>query len=101
MNRAQRYLACRPRRSESVPHRPCAICRVRPARFRFRGRIKADRSHTICMQCFRSMCDGLRQGRRRRRLYIRYCPGPATQPGVSLDCPSTHESSNGEHRSKR
>ena len=71
MRRAQRYLVCRPKRVKPDPHRPCAMCRMRRARFRFRGRVKADRFHTLCLQCFRSMRDGLRQGRRRRRLPIR------------------------------
>jgi hypothetical protein len=32
----------------------CTMCGRRPAKFRFRGEIKADRDHDVCMQCFRS-----------------------------------------------
>ena len=88
MKRAQRYLACRPRQSKPDPHRLCAACRVRPARFRFRGRVKADKSHTLCMKYFRSMCDGLGRGRLRRRPPIRPADrlesfhGTGTPPGA-------------------
>ncbi len=42
------------------PHRLCAACQQRPARFRYHGVVKADRSHTLCFQCYRAAIDGLR-----------------------------------------
>ena len=41
----------------------CQSCRARKARFRFRGRVKSDRDHTLCFECYRSERD-----RRRARL---------------------------------
>jgi hypothetical protein len=35
----------------------CQRCRDRKARFRYRGRVKADRDHTLCFECFRSERD--------------------------------------------
>jgi hypothetical protein len=34
--------------------RACLECRMQPARFRYRGRVRADRDHTLCFRCFRS-----------------------------------------------
>jgi hypothetical protein len=33
----------------------CAICNKRPALFRYRGRVKRDKDHSACLQCFRSL----------------------------------------------
>jgi len=38
----------------------CAACQARPARFRYRGVVKADRMHTLCFQCYRSALDRAR-----------------------------------------
>ena len=35
--------------------RLCETCRQRKARYRFRGRVRADRQHTLCFACFRSL----------------------------------------------
>ena len=35
----------------------CEACRSRRARFRYRGRVRADRTHTLCFQCYRSARD--------------------------------------------
>ena len=35
----------------------CNRCRERKARFRYRGRVKADRDHTLCFECFRAERD--------------------------------------------
>ncbi len=40
----------------------CAGCRQRPARFQYRGHVKADRSHTLCFQCYRAAMDRVRRG---------------------------------------
>jgi len=42
----------------------CENCRERKARFAFRGRVKADRDHTLCFQCHRAERD------RRRRVML-------------------------------
>lgn len=40
--------------------RLCGLCGQRPAKFRFRGVIKADEDHNLCMQCFRRQRDSTR-----------------------------------------
>jgi hypothetical protein len=47
----------------------CVVCRQRRAVFRYRGVVKADATHTLCFQCYRSLIDSMRaqrlvQGRR-------------------------------------
>jgi hypothetical protein len=32
----------------------CRACRNHPARFRYRGEIRADRDHTLCFRCYRA-----------------------------------------------
>ena len=32
----------------------CRGCRNHPARFRYRGEIRADRDHTLCFRCYRA-----------------------------------------------
>jgi hypothetical protein len=32
----------------------CRDCQCRPARFRFRGEVRADRDHTLCFRCYRA-----------------------------------------------
>ena len=41
----------------------CLGCRSHRARFRYRGRVRADREHTLCFRCYRSICDRLRAER--------------------------------------
>ncbi len=48
------------RPSPSPFHHPCAACGTRPARFQYRGIVKADRSHTLCFQCFRAAVNRVR-----------------------------------------
>ncbi len=38
----------------------CRACGSRPARFQYRGVVKADRHHTLCFQCYRSTRDSMR-----------------------------------------
>jgi hypothetical protein len=38
----------------------CRACRLHPAKFRFRGDVRADRDHELCFRCFRSMVNSLR-----------------------------------------
>ena len=41
----------------------CLGCHSQRARFRYRGRVRADRDHTLCFRCYRSACDRLRARR--------------------------------------
>jgi hypothetical protein len=64
------------RRRLSGPfRRACIECRVQPALFQYRGRVRADRDHTLCFRCFRSEV----QRQRARRLAasaFRFLEGP-------------------------
>ena len=35
-------------------HRACESCLFRKARFQRRGRVRSDRDHTLCFECYRS-----------------------------------------------
>ena len=48
----------------------CQSCRDRKARFAFRGRVKADRDHTLCFECYRG------ERERRRALALARLPSP-------------------------
>ena len=37
-----------------LARRACQICHHRKARFSFRGDVRADRSHVLCFECYRS-----------------------------------------------
>ncbi len=60
MNRAARYYT--PRYQHAFPHR-CLDCGARKARFQYRGRVYADRDHTLCKRCFSSLLQQVRAGR--------------------------------------
>jgi hypothetical protein len=32
----------------------CRVCGAHPARFQYRGHVRADRNHTLCFRCFRA-----------------------------------------------
>lgn len=38
----------------------CLGCRSQRARFRYRRRVRADRDHTLCFRCYRSLRDQVR-----------------------------------------
>lgn len=38
----------------------CLECRERRAVYRFRGRVRADRTHTLCPRCHRALVDSRR-----------------------------------------
>ena len=43
---------------ESRPiQRLCETCRQRKAKYRFRGRVRANRQHILCLACFLSLRD--------------------------------------------
>ena len=56
--------------------RSCQSCRARKARFRYRGRVSADRDHTLCFECFRSE----RERRRAQALTEVASPPPLRSP---------------------
>jgi hypothetical protein len=43
--------------------RSCESCRLRKARFQYRGVVRADRDHTLCFECYRAV-------RNRRRVQM-------------------------------
>jgi len=43
--------------SEGNGKRVCSECGKRPAKFRYRGRVKRDSDHDLCMQCFRQQAE--------------------------------------------
>ena len=74
MKRSWRFLETR--RSVHSSRRLCLLCHRRTATFRYRGLVKADRSHTLCQQCFRSLADRLKSNRLLRGGWV---VGPRTQ----------------------
>jgi len=57
MQRAPRYCGQTTNRSTSPSKRICLGCQKRAATFCFRGRVKADRDHNLCRQCYQSIRD--------------------------------------------
>ena len=51
------------RRRRRLPRHTCRGCAVRPARFRYRGSVRADRDHELCFRCFRAVLERLRAQR--------------------------------------
>jgi hypothetical protein len=56
--------------------RPCELCGDRRARFRRHGVVKADRTHTLCFECYR----GERNRSRARRLADTFTVLPLPSP---------------------
>jgi hypothetical protein len=48
--------------AQRVRLRICLECRQRRARFRFRGIVRADRDHTLCFRCYRSLLNSTWSG---------------------------------------
>ena len=46
-------MSCSAMNNSKASRRLCQACQDRKARFAFRGRVKADRDHTLCFECFR------------------------------------------------
>lgn len=40
--------------------RMCVGCNSRPARYRYHGHVKSDRTHVLCFQCYRAIRDSQR-----------------------------------------
>jgi hypothetical protein len=41
-------------RTRRLERHVCCGCRQHPARFRFRGEVRADRDHNLCFRCYRA-----------------------------------------------
>jgi hypothetical protein len=54
--------------------RLCQSCQDRKARFAYRGRVKADRDHTLCFECYRA------ERERRRACALAEIPRPLPVP---------------------
>ena len=52
----------------------CAACHERKARFRYRGKVRADRDHTLCFECFRAEINRARARRVGERPPLRAVP---------------------------
>jgi hypothetical protein len=48
----------------------CVACQERRSVFLYRGVVKADADHTLCMQCYRGLRDSMRAYRLRRSPYF-------------------------------
>ena len=55
--------------------RLCESCRLRKARFQYRGVVRANRDHTLCFECYRS-----ERERRRSRLLAEARPAMLPSP---------------------
>jgi hypothetical protein len=40
--------------------RMCVNCNSRPARYRYHGHVRRDRTHVLCFQCYRAVRDSQR-----------------------------------------
>lgn len=72
---------CR-RMIRAEPARVCAACGERRARFYIRGTVKADRTHTLCFECYRRMVNRAR-ARRQAGVEIRPLPSGLPAPASS------------------
>lgn len=43
------------RRLRRLPRHTCRGCAAHPARFQYRGEVRADRDHELCFRCFRAV----------------------------------------------
>jgi hypothetical protein len=43
-----------------LPRHTCRACEARPARFQYRGQVRADRQHELCFRCFRAAANRMR-----------------------------------------
>lgn len=48
------------RRLRRLPRHIRRGCEAHPARFPYRGEVRADRDHELCFRCFRAVIDRLR-----------------------------------------
>jgi hypothetical protein len=53
-------MSARAVRYECRRQRVCLACEERRPRFRYRGEVRADSTHTLCFRCFRSLKDSTR-----------------------------------------
>ena len=62
--------------------RACESCRLRRARFQYRGVVRADRDHTLCFECYRA-----ERERNRARLLAERPPDTLPLPFPSMLTP--------------
>jgi hypothetical protein len=48
------------RTRRNAERRLCASCGARPARYRYHGHVRRDRTHVLCFQCYRAIRDSQR-----------------------------------------
>jgi hypothetical protein len=65
--------------------RLCLNCRLRRARFLYRGRVKHDPRHALCFRCYRAVRDAMRMHPARSQPLVRLgvMRPPALRPGPS------------------
>lgn len=72
--------------------RVCIECLAQPALFQYRGRVRADRDHTLCFRCFRAAVERLRARRLIDRGSLspraRCCARSAAAPSCGARCQS-------------
>ena len=75
-------MSCTATRSSKGARRSCQRCRERKARYQYRGRVKADRSHTLCFECYRA------ERERRRARLLAQVTRPITPAGWGSRAPA-------------
>jgi hypothetical protein len=61
----------------------CRQCRSHPARFRYRGEVRADRDHTLCFRCYRAEVNRARARRLSEVTLPRVEGGPRNSTSAS------------------
>jgi len=64
----------------------CALCHKRPAKFKRKGKVKHDKDHDLCQQCFRSVADANWAARKKEIDAQQYAYKVQTRPENSLFC---------------
>lgn len=67
------------RRFRRLPRHTCRGCGAHPARFHYRGVVRADRDHELCFRCFRSAVERLRALRLAEQAHLRAFGATAEQ----------------------
>jgi hypothetical protein len=60
MNPSQQLTRTDKSNRRPLPRHTCRLCEAHPARFRYRGEVRADRDHELCFRCFRATINRLR-----------------------------------------
>ncbi len=54
MSIEERHADARPPEPHGNRRHVCRSCGCHPARFRYRGEVRADRDHNLCFRCYRA-----------------------------------------------